>query len=360
MLDTPERIILYLPNWVGDAVMFTPTIRAIRKGFPDAQIALLGRENPAAVLSPNPWCDEIIIDDGNIRGVIKALREKSFDLAVLGPNSFRSALIIRLAGIKRRLGYVRDARGWLLTNKIVPPKDDSGRFAIIPAIDYYLTLAEYLGCPADDKRMELEISPSDAQVARTLFDKANICEDRPIVLINPGASYGPAKMYPADRFARVADLLIERRQAQIILNAAPAERPIASAVQRAMRYPVSINLAEENNSLGLLKAMVARSNLMITNDTGPRHFAAALGVPVVTIFGPTNPAWTDIYFEYERIVRVNVPCGPCQMKRCPLPAGDEYHQCMRKITPEMVVSAAEELLDISKSADTSVDARTMR
>jgi len=249
MLDTPERILLYLPNWVGDAVMFTPTIRAIRKGFPDAQIALLGRENPAAVLSPNPWCNEIIIDDGNIRGVIKALRAKSFDLAVLGPNSFRSALIIRLAGIKRRLGYVRDARGWLLTDKIVPPKDKSGRFTIIPAIDYYLTLAEYLGCPADDKRMELGVSSPDAQFAQTLFDKANIHEDRPIVLINPGASYGPAKMYPADRFARVADLLIERHQAQIILSAVPAERPIASAVQRVMRYPISLNLAEENISL---------------------------------------------------------------------------------------------------------------
>lgn len=342
-----ERIIVYLPNWVGDAVMFTPTVRAIRRRFAQADITLLGRANPAAVLTPNPWCDEIIVDDGNIRMVIKALRKKSFDLAVLGPNSFRSALVCRLAKVKRRVGYARDARRWLLTDKIIPPKDKSGRFAIIPAIDYYLALAEYIGCPIDDKRMELSISPSDSRHAQSLLEKAGLRADRPIILMNPGASYGSAKMYPAERFAAVADMLIDRRGAQIILNAAPSERPIATAVQETMKHPLCINLAEEENSIGLVKALTARSDLMITNDTGPRHVAAALGVPVVTIFGPTNPAWTDIHYSRERIVRVNVPCGPCQMKRCPLPAGDEYHQCMLKITPEMVVSAAEEILDAS-------------
>ena len=343
MDDKPQRIVVFAPNWVGDAVMFTPTLRAFRERFADAHLAILARPAPAAVLTPNPWTDEIIIADGMFRS-IRALRRKRFDLAVLGPNSFRSALVARLGGVRGRLGYSRDGRGWLLTDKIIPTRNADGKFAVVPALDYYLELAKYLGCDTGDKQMELTVADTDADAAELLLDNADADKDRPIVLLNPGASYGPAKMYPPDRFAAVADGLIESSEAQIVINAGPAEKSIAETVENAMKHPPLLNLARVENSLGLLKAMVRISDLMITNDTGPRHFAAAFGVGVVTVFGPTDPNWAKIYYDSERIVRVDVPCGPCQKKVCPLPAGDEHHQCMLKIAPDMVLCAAEELL----------------
>ncbi len=343
MPDKPQRIVVFVPNWVGDAVMFTPALRAIRERFAGAHLTLLARSAAAATLTPNPWTDEIILADG-ILGPVRALQYKRFDLAVLGTNSFRSALIAWMSGVSRRLGYDRDGRGRLLTDKLSPPRDADGNFAVVPAVDYYLALAEHLGCDADDRRMELAVSDADAALATTLLAEAGADEERPIVLLNPGASYGTGKIYPARRFAAVADGLIDSRGAQIIINAGPNEKPIAAAVADAMKHPPLLNLARVANTLGLLKAMVRISNLMITNDTGPRHFAAAFGVPVVTIFGSTDPDWTTIYYNNERIVRTDVPCGPCQKKECPLPPGPEHHQCMLKIPPETVLTAAEELL----------------
>ncbi len=342
MPDEPQRIVVFVPNWVGDAVMFTPTLRAIRRRFADAHISLLGRPAPAATLTPNPWTDEIIIADG-VFGPIRALRRERFDLAVLGPNSFRSALVACLGGAKRRVGYDRDSRGWLLTDRLPPPRDAGGGFAVVPALDYYLALAEHLGCDTGDKQMELAVAEDDVALAIALLIEDDTDETKPIVLLNPGASYGSAKIYPAERFAAVADGLIESHGAQIVINAGPNEKPIAAAVEDAMKHSPPLNLGRVENSLGLLKAIVSISDLMITNDTGPRHFAAAFGVPVVTIFGPTDPDWAKIYYDHERIVRVDVDCGPCQKKECPL-SGHKRHQCMLKIAPEMVLCAAEELL----------------
>ena len=345
MTGERERIMVFLPTWGGDAVMFTPALRAIRARYSGADLALLARPAPAAVLRPNPWTEDIIVDRGSLLRLIRMLRRRRFDLAVLGPNSFRSALVARLGGAGRRLGYDRDGRGFLLTDRLTPPRNADGSFAVTPTLDYYLELAASLGGDVSDRRMELAVADSDAASAEALLEGAGVEPGRPIVLLNPGGSFGPAKLYPAERFADVADALAEGRKAQIIINAAPSERPIADAVAAAMKRPPALNLARIENTLGLLKALVCRADLLITNDTGPRHLAAALGVPVVTVIGPTDPGWAAIDYARERIVRVDVPCGPCQRKQCPLRPGPERHQCMLKISPEMVLAAAEELLN---------------
>jgi len=341
----PGRIVVFLPNWVGDAVMFTPTLRALRSRFQGAGMVLVGRAAPVAALTPNPWAGEAIVDAGGMLRLIGRLRRVRADLAVLGPNSFRSALLARLGGAGRRVGYDRDGRGWLLTDRLAPPRTPDGAFAVTPALEYYLKLAERLGCEVADRRMELDVCAGDVARAERLLVEAGAA-GRPIVLMNPGAAFGGAKIYPPERMAAVADGLIRSRDVRIVINAAPAERPVARAVESAMSAGRPINLARVDNSLGLVKALVRRARLVITNDTGARHLAAAFGVPVVTIFGATHPGWARIDYEKERIVRVDVPCGPCQKKTCPLPAGPEHHQCMRKIPPEMVLAAAEELLDL--------------
>lgn len=168
-------------------------------------------------------------------------------------------------------------------------------------------------------------------------------------MLNPGASFGPSKLWPAERFAAVADELIACRGAAVIINAAPGEKTVALAVASAMRHPPLINLAERENSIGLVKALLRRCDLAITNDTGARHLAVASGIAVVTVFGSTDPARTELHYQRERIIQADVPCGPCQKKQCPLPVGAEFHQCMTAIAPGTVLAAAEELLDAQAS-----------
>lgn len=160
----------------------------------------------------------------------------------------------------------------------------------------------------------------------------------PRIILNPGAQYGAAKCWLPDYFAQLADRLIDERDATVLLSASPKERPIVDAIGRQMKH-APIDLQRAGQSLGSLKEIIRRCDLMVTNDTGPRHIAAAFGVPVVTIFGPTHPEWTEINFALERKVAVKVFCGPCQKKTCPLD-----HRCMTQLTPAMVFDAASNLL----------------
>jgi heptosyltransferase-2 len=160
----------------------------------------------------------------------------------------------------------------------------------------------------------------------------------PLILLNPGANFGAAKCWLPEYFAELSDRLVEELGATVLLSSAPKERAIVESIRRHVKQPV-VDLAAHGLTLGSLKEIVRRCDLMVTNDTGPRHMAAAFGVPVVTVFGPTHPQWTEIYYAKERQVAVKVFCGPCQKKRCPLD-----HRCMTRVTPAMVFSAAMSLL----------------
>lgn len=354
MEESFSRIIILLPTWVGDAVMATPALSALRRQFDRAHIIWMGNAAAREVLAGLALADDVVDDPSRRRGspsiwqAGRLVRQGRYDLAVLLPNSFRSAFVCRLAGVPRRLGYARDGRGWLLTDRLAPPRGTDGKLEPTPAISYYLSLAEALGCSTPDRTMTLAVEPAFAKQADQLLEKAGVTSQTPLVVINPGASFGASKLWPVERFAAVADELHERFGAAIAINAGPAETTIAAAMESAMRHRPAINMTRARPSLGLLKAMTARAALMITGDTGPRHMAAALGTAVVTIFGPTDPAWTIINYARERIIRVDLPCSPCQKKVCPL-TGAQMHQCMLQITPDMVLTAAEELLRTSPS-----------
>lgn len=339
--DAPiERLLVVLPTWVGDVVMATPTLRALRQLYPEAHIAYLTKPYAQSVIDACPWCDAMIVDDApSLVRTAGRLRRERFDAAVLLPNSFRSALVVRLAGIPRRIGYDRDSRGLLLTDRLLPLRDGR-RYVPYPALRYYLAVAEYLGANDPDPAMALFTRPEDGEAAGRLLDEAGVTRDaHPLVMLNPGGRYGQAKLWHADRFAEVADRLIDEHGATVLVNGAPSERAVLDEVHKAARHDL-IDLPSRGSTLTLLKSLVQRCDLMITNDTGPRHFAAALNVPVVTVFGPTWPQWTTIDFAEERIVRVDVPCGPCQLKVCPKPE----RICMTRIDSDMVMAAAHELL----------------
>jgi heptosyltransferase-2 len=353
--SSPERILVVQPNWVGDAVMATPTLRALRERFPQAHISYLLRRYVKPIYTGMPWADQLITyRTGRTRAkagkglfdLAARLRSGRFDMAVVLPNSFKSALVCRMAGIDRIVGYERDGRGFLLSDKLLPVKE-RGKFVPTPIVKYYLGVAHYLGAPQRDLRMELFITPSERREAQEALQRGGLSPrierpgaagGPPLIVINAGAQYGAAKCWLPEHFAALADRLMDQRGATVLLSGAPRERAIIERIQSHMnRAPVDLIRAEAG--LGAMKEIVRRCDLMITNDTGPCHIAAAFDVPVVTIFGPTHPEWTEIYFPRERKVAVKVFCGPCQKKTCPLD-----HRCMTRITPAMVYDAASALL----------------
>jgi heptosyltransferase-2 len=360
-----RKILVVQPSWVGDAVMATPALRAIRARFPESRISYLLRRYVKPIYNGMPWADQIITyrtgkqvgltGRGSVFDLAKRLGGAEFDLAILLPNSFKTALICKLAGIPRVLGYERDGRGFLLSDKLQPGPKQNGQFIPSPIIDYYMALAQYLGCDDRDKSMELFITPAERAEADAVLARLGIeTGERPAaqgrgprVILNPGAQYGAAKCWLPEYFAQLADRLIDERGATVLLSSSPKERAIIDAISRHMKHP-PLDLARAGQTLGSLKEIIRRCDLMITNDTGPRHIAAALSVPVVTIFGPTHPEWTEINFAAERKVAVKVFCGPCQKKICPLD-----HRCMTLVTPAMVFATAMELLGMNRAAPAS-------
>lgn len=356
-MSDPARILVVQPSWVGDAVMATPTLRALRQRYPQAEISYLMKRYVKPLYNGMPWADRLITyrtgrtrakaGKGKFFDLAARLKSAKFDMAVLMPNSFKAALICRMAKIKRVVGYDRDGRGFLLSDRLLAPKEN-GKFVPSPIIKYYLGLANYLGASARDLKMELFVTPSERREGEAVLARSGLSPtierpgangQPPMILLNPGANYGAAKLWKAEYFAALADRLIRELNATVLISAAPKEAKIVQQIQRVMKER-AVDLSTAGLDLGSLKEIVRRCDLMVTNDTGPRHIAAAMDVPVVTVFGPTHPQWTEIYYPKERQVAVKVFCGPCQKKVCPLD-----HRCMTRVTPNMVWDAAVGLLN---------------
>jgi heptosyltransferase-2 len=351
-----RKIVVVQPSWVGDAVMATPTLRAIRKLYPNAEISYLLRRYVKPIYNGMPWADQLIsyrtgktkakAGKGQFFELAARLRAAQFDLAILLPNSFKSALVCKMAGIPHVAGYERDGRGFLLSDKLLPVKEH-GKFIPTPIVKYYMGLAQYLGSRERDLNLELFVTDAERREADEVMARCGVEPgerpasrgEPPRIILNPGAQYGAAKCWLPEYFAQLADRLIDEKRATVLISASPKERPIVDAISRHMKH-APIDLQRAGQSLGSLKEIIRRCDLMITNDTGPRHIAAAFGVPVVTIFGPTHPEWTEINFAQERKVAVKVFCGPCQKKTCPLD-----HRCMTLLTPAMVFDASMNLLN---------------
>ena len=342
----PARMLIVLPNWVGDLVLATPALRALRTRFAGTHITGLIKTNLAEVLGGGDWLDDLVYwPSGGSRplrrqgflGLAGELRDRRFDLALLLTNSFRSALLVRLAGIRRRAGYDREGRGLLLTDKLLPHKFD-GKYVPLSMIRYYNAIARYLGCRECMERPELFTTLEQEQVAAAAIEAAGVGKGQPLVVINPGASYGPAKCWLPERFAEVADRLVQDCGAAVLIACAPAEVDVAKQVAGRMGERATV-LDNPVMRLGPLKALIRRASLVITNDTGPRHFANAFGTPVVTIFGPTEPEWTRTDATLEHTIMVPVDCGPCMKRICPLD-----RRCMTRISSEKVLEVARSLL----------------
>jgi heptosyltransferase II len=334
------NLAVFLPNWVGDAVMATPALRALRRHFAGARIVGVCKPYVAGVLEGGDLIDESLFIDRSWWHSVLELRRHQIDLAVLFPNSFRSALIAWLGGCKCRIGYARHGRSLLLSDALVPVHDERGRLTPSPIIDAYNLLAERAGCPAPGHVMELWTTAADEAAADEVWRSQGLTHFREVIALNPGAAFGSAKHWPVEYFAQLAGDLARQRGCGVLVLCGPAERVQCRAIVAAARHPHVRGLADSPLSLGLTKACIRRTDLLVTTDSGPRHFAAAFGRPVVSVFGPTHIAWTETYFSRAIHLQKKLDCGPCQQRVCPL----KHHRCMTELLPEEVLAAVQRLL----------------
>jgi len=332
-----ERIYVRCPNWVGDVVMATPALRALAERFPGAELTVGVRASQHGLLRGLSSIGEMVAEDrsSGLWESARALRQRRFDLAVILPNSLRTALAAWLARVPERIGYALNGRRWTLTRSIRPERQGRRRRPV-PMPIYYLELVRLVGCERDDPRPELAVTAEEAERAEAVFNRWGLRDGDRLIGINPGASFGSSKLWYPERFAAVADAF-SRQGRRVVLLVGPGEEPLAREIERAAAERL-INTASDVLPLDLLKPVIRRLELLVTNDTGPRHIAVAFDVPAVVLMGPTDPRYTAYCLDRTRVIRFDVPCGPCHLKRCPLD-----HRCMKAITPDHVLAAAGEI-----------------
>ncbi len=333
-----DRILIRGTNWIGDAVMTLPSVNSIRATFPGAHLAILAKPPVTDIYSMFSPADEIIAYESkfdNPLGVLRLahkLRLKKFDAAILLQNAIEAAIIARAAGIPLRAGYNSDARGFLLTHAVRRTEN----IFRVHQINYYLEMVKALGCADVDNAVHLEASVSPA-TAREVMQQYLPGNTRSIIGIAPGATYGPAKKWLADRFAAAADRLSADLNAQVVLFGGKMDQETASEVCRQAKTDI-INLAGKSTLVESIY-LISQCRLFISNDSGLMHVAGALNIPTVAIFGSTNPATTSPAGEKTILVRKAVECSPCLKKTCPTD-----FRCMTLITVDDVVTAANTLL----------------
>ncbi|MEN6428052.1 MAG: lipopolysaccharide heptosyltransferase II [Phycisphaerales bacterium] len=333
------------PNWVGDVVMATPVFDCLRRNLPQARIVGVMKKGAQGIVRDGPWFDDLV--DGNdktwagFQRMRRQLKALSADTAILLTNSVRSALTMRLSGVRQVYGYRRQWRNLLLTGG--PTASRNGTAVPIPMGEYYLEICRWLGLelPAALKPT-LFIGEELRKRGCSLLAKHAIAAEDFVIGLNPGASFGSSKCWPPEYFAELARLLRKSTDAKILLFSGPGEEGIIQAILDRTEVDL-IDTRSDKVDLELLKPLVKRCNLFVTNDTGPRHYAVAFDVPTVVIMGSTDPRYTAANLDRTTVVRRELDCSPCHKKECP-----RGHECMREIRPAEVFAAAERLVGAYK------------
>ncbi len=338
-LASASRIVVHMPNWLGDVVMATPALRALRRHAPSAHVTVQLPAALAPLLEGSPRVDAIVAMDGRPQGARALWREARrlraagpFDYGLCLPESFSSALLMRAAGVRRVGGFARGGRGPLLHDAVAAPAE-WGRRRMVAREVFVNTLLERLGCPADGTALELHATAEAEREAERLL--AGLDGHASIVGLAPGASFGPSKQWPAASFASLADRFAARGDAVVWIGS-PSERALVDGIRARMRGE-SRSLAGET-PLGVLPAVLGRLDLLVCNDAGARHVAVACGTPAMVFMGPTAIEKTAENLDRVAVLTHDVPCRPCYQRVCPID-----HGCMTGIAPEQAWEAAAKL-----------------
>lgn len=342
MMAGETKILVRGVNWVGDAVLTLPALAALHRAMPRARIHVLTWPQVADVYRAAPGVSEVILYEKQGRHRFlpgmwrlgRELRAYNFDLAVLLQNAFEAALIAKLSGAKTRAGYGTDGRGFLLNRSIKLTPEIKSKHQV----NYYLGIIAGLGLDANFSEPALRLPSGEYQTARARLDR-ELWGDGPLVGIAPGAAYGPAKCWFPDRFAAVAERFVGQKSARVVLFGGPGEAGVAAQVGALAGVGV-LDLAGRT-SLTEAMALIGLMDLFLTNDSGLMHVAAAQGVPVVALFGSTNPVTTSPRGEQSVIIRHAVDCSPCLEPECPL-----NYECMAAIGVDEVFEVCAQKLGV--------------
>jgi heptosyltransferase-2 len=354
------KVALFLPNWVGDAVMATPAVRWLKQSQPETEFVGVGLPHIVETLAENPYITRTIIrnpkgKDKSQKGwdLYTKLQAEKFDAALLMTNSFRSAWQAYWTGAAQRIGFDRDGRRLLLTQGIASPR----RKIPHPVLEDYMQIAgSYLQASVipdsnTARQMDLAITDTDQQKFQALSRKLFGRETAPcsFICLNPGGAFGAAKHWPVEHFAKLARRLAQMQRTMVVVMCGPTEREIARHIVTEAQHPAVVSLADESVSIGLSKAIVKHARILITTDSGPRHFAAPFGVPVVTLFGPTHIEWSETFYPLGLHLQEKVDCGPCQKRLCPL----KHHRCMQDLSVDRVYASVLRMLQMTEENQTS-------
>ena len=347
-LDEAQKIMVRAPNWIGDAVMALPALEALRARFPEAELVVVSKPWVSELYGQHPAVSRQIVYDreGQHKGstgfwkLVQTLRQEHFDAAILFQNAFHAAWMAWCARVPIRVGYARDGRSRLLTEALeVPPAAAYRHHAY-----YYLQLLFRAGITDRSEAIHgvrLVLDKAEQKWARERLQSLGLDGLRFLVGIHPGASFGPAKRWLPERFAELADRLVEALHADILIFGSAAEQPLAEEIADEMEHVPTILAGE--TTLRQLMALFAQCRLIVTNDSGPMHVAAGLGVPQVAIFGSTNERVTGPLSARARVVKREVPCSPCGLRECPID-----FRCMTGLSVDQVYRAT---LEVVKQAE---------
>jgi heptosyltransferase-2 len=339
------KILVRGTNWVGDAVMTIPAMRELRRIFPASRITLFTRTWAEGIFRDAEFLDEILTFDkskSKIKDALaqaKELKKHNFELAVLFPNSFETALVAKIAGISRRFGYAKESRSFLLTDAVPMPDWKNERHEVF----YYSNLVaeierEYFGTKSvleNEPRIDLRVSEERRAEARRLLETNGVARSKPTIALGVGSTNSRAKRWPADSFARLNNLLQTKLGSNVVLVGAKDEIEVSTEVfAKSEKKPIILtgktNLAEA-------AAVLSEVDLLVSNDMGLAHIAPAVGTKTLVIFGPTNEKTTRPVGS--EIIRKTVECAPCMLRDCPID-----HRCMTRISPDEVFAKAKEIL----------------
>jgi len=332
--DQVQKILVRVTNWIGDAVMNTPSLGAIRSTFPNAEITIVANPMVAQLFSPHPYCDRVLIFDkkGKDKGITgflrftESLRREQFDMAILLQKAFGAALMAFCSRIPVRIGYNTDSRSLLLTHDL-PFTTTLKR---LHHVEHYLKLVNYFNISGEDVGQRLFLTPEELVWARDILGNERW------VVVNPGAAYGSAKRWLPERFAQVGNQLAKKNGMKVLLIGGPGETKIGHDIESELSNDC-LNFIGKT-SVRQMMALISCCQLMVTNDSGPMHIAAALNIPIVAVFGSTDHTTTYPAGVPHRIVRKEFDCAPCLLRKCPID-----HRCMTSVTAEDVMSAVDDL-----------------
>jgi len=333
------KIVVRAPNWIGDVILSYPALKSLRLNFPQVQIWIAAKEWVQDLCNSFDFIEGTISlpklnNLKNIKKAAQRIKGHNFDIGLLLTNSFSSAFLFYLAKIPQRWGYSQDNRGFLLTKGAALKKlDDSSSHQV----NYYLNLISRLGLQTSPPELVIPLSSEEKNWAKRELTSLGYEPSKPLVILSPGAYYGPAKRWPASKFSELASMLQKKKRAEILIVGSPDEVRLAESISSSLEKN-PINMAGKT-TLRQLSVLISLANLFITNDSGPMHIANALRVPVIAIFGPTDPRVTGPFHQPSTVIKKDVPCWPCSYRKCPFD-----HRCMMEIEPEDIFLESQNFL----------------